>query len=97
MGIKAKYNYNDLKENLKNRGFELLTEENEFKNLKQKVIITNGIYKTYIKAEHFMYRDNEINPYWFKKDNPFIIENINNYLLYEKKWRFYLLIKRIYG
>ena len=93
MGKKAKYNYNDLKENLKNRGFELLTEENEFKNLKQKVIITNGIYKAYIKAEHFMYSDNEINPYWFKRNNPFIINNINNYLLYERNGDFICLSK----
>lgn len=28
-----KYDYNDLKDNLKSRGFELLTKEDEYKNL----------------------------------------------------------------
>jgi hypothetical protein len=87
----GKYNYNDLKINLQKRGLKLLTKENEYKNLKQKVIISNGKYKTYICPEQFMYKDKEISPYWFSKNNPFILDNINNYLLNEKNGNFICL------
>lgn len=74
----GKYTYEDLKENLKNRKLKLLTKENEYKDLKHKVIISNGKYKGYIRPEHFMYKNKVINPYWFNRKNPFILENISS-------------------
>lgn len=91
MSKNKKYDYNDLKNNLKGRGFELLTKKDEYKNSRQKIIISNGKYKTYISAGRFLYKNKEIEPYWFSKNNPFIIDNINNYLLYDKNGNFVYL------
>lgn len=87
----GKYSYDDLYKKLHERGLEILTDKKDYIDLKHKVVISNGKYKTYIRPEHFVYSNKKIEPYWFGKNNPFILDNINIFLKEEKNGNFICL------
>lgn len=75
-----KYTYDDLIESLRKRNLQLLTLENEYKNSKQSIIVTNGKYKAKVKAYNYINENGKKEPLWFATNNPFIIDNINMFL-----------------
>lgn len=73
-----KHTYEEVKEKLKEKDLYII-DDIEFKSLKQKMLVTNGIYKAYIKLENYII-GNKKEPYWFYRKNPYIIYNLNQYL-----------------
>ena len=74
-------------------GIKILTPKNEYKNTKQKLIISDGIYKASVTGEVLLKRNNYSSRMWFHRSNPFLEENIKQYLIYEKDNNFELLSK----
>lgn len=77
--------YEDVVNKFKKYGMTVLTPKSEYKNTKQKLIVTNGVYKAVKKYESL---DTKQNPYWFSKRNPYTIYNINQWLLNDKHSNF---------
>ena len=78
--------YDKVYQDFKNAGLKLETPKFEYRGTKQKVIVTNGTYKTLIKYENFK-KVNKVSC-WFTKGNPYIIDNINKYLEINKNSNF---------
>ena len=71
-----KYSFNDFKSRMDSLGLTILSSKEQY-NPKQKMSVTNGIYKAMIKPETVYYKSNYIEPRWFICSNPYIIENLN--------------------
>ena len=86
--------YDILKNNLEKYGLLLLTKKEDFKTVEQTIIISDGHYKAAIQAKDYIYNKKEKIPKWFSVKNPFIIENINEYLNIRKNGNFKCISKR---
>lgn len=69
-------------------GIKILTSKNEYRNTKQKLTISDGIYKAFVTGENLLKRTNYSSRMWFHKSNPYLEENIKQYLIYEKENNF---------
>ena len=83
--------YYILKTNLEKYGLMLITQENDFKSVKQMVIVSNGQYLASVKAENYINNKEQKIPIWFAVKNPFILENINKYLVKRKQQNVFIM------
>ena len=83
-----------LKTNLEKYGLMLITQEKDFKSVKQMVIVSNGQYSASVKAENYINNKEQKIPIWFAVKNPFILENINKYLEINKEGHFKCISNR---
>lgn len=85
-------NYSDIKIELEEKDFILLSTEDEVKQ-NSKVCVSNGKYKVMLTKQQSLYKASAINKKWFSCDNKFIIENINEYFKIQKNGNFQCLSK----
>ena len=74
------YTYEEIKKKLKEKNLFILTPKENYRTTKEKIIITNGIYKAFITPSDYLHKNSKTTPRWFYRRNPFIIYNINQYL-----------------
>lgn len=80
MKSKKTYTYNYIRDKLSEKGLQLLTVEREQYNSHEQVDVTDGMYKASIYLYNYIGSNPKGAPSWFYIRNPFIIENINQYL-----------------
>lgn len=78
--------YDKVYQDFKKSNLKLETPQQDYRGIKQKLIVTDGVYRTLIKYENF--RTTNRVSCWFCKDNPYIIDNINKYLEINKHGNF---------
>lgn len=78
--MNKKYTYDDLVISLESRRLKIVTKNEEYKNAKQDIIVTNGKYFALVKAYNYINQTGKKESSWFLSKNPFIIDNINVYL-----------------
>ena len=71
--------FDNLNINLNRFDLYLITPKSEVISTKQYVLVTDGNYKAFVKAENYLRNDKKKTPLWFSVKNPYIIENINQY------------------
>lgn len=71
--------YEDLIENLKRHNLIVLTPENDYHSAEQIIDVTDGVFKSSVKAQNYISAAKAMVPRWFAVNNPYLIENVNKF------------------
>lgn len=72
-----KNTFNDFKKVMDSLGLEILSDESEYRSSKDKMIVTNGVYKAIVRPDLIFQKPNYKEPRWFSRNNPFVLDNLN--------------------